>query len=274
VPFRRHFPELLQADSVDLRRHAVAQLEARLEAFPEMAARAFREDRVLRLEVDARLVARRLLAAAPDAHVARRDAAHAPVVREEHVRGGEAGIDLDAQRFGLASHPAADVPEARDVVAVVPEAFREHPSGNAACGRSGEEEEPVLGDGLVQRGAARLPVREELRERHRIDHRAGEDVRADLRSLLDHAHGELAARGRRQLLQPDRRGEARGAGAHDHDVVLHRFAIGHGEPSKCGCGASASPRLRRTPRARGRRARGCRRRARRRGASRPPRPSP
>ena len=35
-------------------------------------------------------------------------------------------------------------------------------------------------------------------------------------------------RAARELLQPDRRGEPRGAGAHDHDVVLHRFTFGHG----------------------------------------------
>ena len=48
-------------------------------------------------------------------------------------------------------------------------------------------------------------------ERARIDDRAGQDVRADLRALFEHADGDFARRARRELLQADRRGEARRA---------------------------------------------------------------
>ena len=54
-----------------------------------------------------------------------------------------------------------------------------------------------------------------------IDHRARQDMRADLRALLEHDHGKLGA----ELLQPDRRGKTRRPGADDHDVELHAFAF-------------------------------------------------
>ena len=62
-------------------------------------------------------------------------------------------------------------------------------------------------------------------ERARIDDGAGQDVRADLRALLEHAHGRSRATcSRGELLQADRRGEPGGTAADDHHVVLHRFA--------------------------------------------------
>ena len=57
-----------------------------------------------------------------------------------------------------------------------------------------------------------------------IDDRAGQDVRADLRALLEHDDGQLAPGFGGELLQADRGGQARRARADDHHVVLHRLA--------------------------------------------------
>ena len=76
--------------------------------------------------------------------------------------------------------------------------------------------------GRIERGAFLFPVRDQLGERPRVHHRAGEDVRADLGAFFQHADRAF----RRALLQADRGGESRGAAADDDDVVLHRFA-GH-----------------------------------------------
>ena len=64
------------------------------------------------------------------------------------------------------------------------------------------------------------PIRDQLVERHRIDHRAGQDMRADFGTLLHHDDAEIGI----ELLQPDRGGEARRPGADDHDVEFHGFA--------------------------------------------------
>ena len=62
-------------------------------------------------------------------------------------------------------------------------------------------------------------------EADRVDHRAGEDMRADLRALLQHDDGELIAALGGKLLQPDRRGEPGRSGADDDDVELHGLAL-------------------------------------------------
>ena len=60
-----------------------------------------------------------------------------------------------------------------------------------------------------------------------IDHRARQDVRADFRALFEHADRDVAALFGRELLQPDRRRQARRPRADDHHVVRHRFAFAH-----------------------------------------------
>src|SRR4029077_16614148 len=69
------------------------------------------------------------------------------------------------------------------------------------------------------------PVGNEGIEADRIDHRAGEDMRADLRALLQHDDGELIASLGGKLLQPDRRGEPGRSGADNNAVELHGFAL-------------------------------------------------
>ena len=61
----------------------------------------------------------------------------------------------------------------------------------------------VLDLGLQRAVGVLAPVRNELVERHRIDHRAGQDVRADFGALLHHDNGQIGI----ELLQPDRRAE-------------------------------------------------------------------
>src|SRR5262249_44704242 len=65
-------------------------------------------------------------------------------------------------------------------------------------------------------------------------HRAGEDVRADLRAFLEDADRRFGAALGGELLQPDRTGQPGGAGAHDDHVVFHRFAFGQGLLLRCG----------------------------------------
>jgi hypothetical protein len=55
---------------------------------------------------------------------------------------------------------------------------------------------------------------------------------ADLRPLLDHADADLLMVLRRQLFEPDRRGETRRAAADDQYVEFHRFALHRLAPSR------------------------------------------
>ena len=137
----------------------------------------------------------------------------------------DAGIDLDAQRFGLLAEPAAEAAEAADIAAVIAHQRRHQESGDADAARLAEIIEAVLGDLVCERRALLAPVRQEPVERDGIDHRAGQDMRADLGALLQHDDGDLLAGLGRELLEPDRRGEPRGARADDHDVELHGLAL-------------------------------------------------
>src|SRR5437867_3261955 len=123
VLFRFDLPEFLQTDAVYLRIRVRIQAIALHQLPAQMPAAALGEKDVLAVQLDPRLILVGRPAVASHAHVAGGDAANAALVVVEHFRGGKAGVDLDAQRFGLLPEPAAHVAEADDVVAVVPEAF-------------------------------------------------------------------------------------------------------------------------------------------------------
>jgi hypothetical protein len=70
------------------------------------------------------------------------------------------------------------------------------------------------------RSGSLAPVRQQSVEADRIEDHAGEDMRADLRALLDHDHRQAGV----EFLEPDRRRQAGRAGADDDDVEFHRLA--------------------------------------------------
>src|ERR1044071_2053623 len=85
----------------------------------------------------------------------------------------------------------------------------------------------VFGDRNGQRRTLVLPVGNELVERFGVDHRARKDMRPDLAALFEDADGKLSASGAGELLQADRGAQAGWAGADDHNVISHGFALAH-----------------------------------------------
>src|SRR6185312_14896827 len=88
-----------------------------------------------------------------------------------------------------------------------------------------EEIKAVVSDRRVGGGALLLPVRHQRFDADGVDHRAGEDMRADLGALLQHTNRDFFSGLRRKLLQTDRRAEAGRPRAHDHDVIFHALAL-------------------------------------------------
>src|SRR5262249_23499597 len=125
----------------------------------------------------------------------------------------------------LLRQPAADIAEADDVVAVIAHQRRQQPVGNAELALLGEDEEAVVADRCIKRRPLFLPVGDELVQRDRVDHRAREDVGADLRAFLDETDATPAPGFGGELLQPDRRREAGRTAADDDDVVFHHIAL-------------------------------------------------
>jgi hypothetical protein len=79
----------------------------------------------------------------------------------------------------------------------------------------------IVGDGNGERAVKLAPVGQQLLDRPRIDHRARQDVGADLRALLQDADRKVAPGLGGELLEADRGGEAGRAGANDNDVISH-----------------------------------------------------
>ncbi|MNN25172.1 hypothetical protein D3C81_1386300 [compost metagenome] len=106
-----------------------------------------------------------------------------------------------------------------------------HGLGHGEVGNPGggvgilEQVDVVALDRGVQRRTEVLPVGEQLVERARLEHRAGEDVGADFGAFLDHADAELLAGFGGLLLQAAGGGKSGGAGTDDDDVEFHVFAF-------------------------------------------------
>ena len=190
-----------------------------------MTAAAFGEDGHPRVQLDAGLEAPLRAAVSSHAHVLGRDALDGAVVVVEHLRGGEAGEYRDVERLRLLSQPAAQVSEADDVVAGL--LCICGGVGSRIAPPRGQEEEPVFSRGGVQggRGVPVHPVRNQLVERARLQHRAGENVGAHLGALLDDADREIRSVLGAELSQLDRGGKARRSRPDDDHVELHRLAF-------------------------------------------------
>ena len=156
-----------------------------------------------------------------DAHVAGGDAGDR-VILEQHLGGGKAGIDFDAERFRLLRQVAADIAERDDESAVIAHQRRHQRIRHPHRAGKPEHIKAVRRDRGAHRRLLVPPFREEKIEPDRIDHRAGENMRADLGTLLHHDDGGFG----RELLEPDRGGKAGRPGADDDNVELHRLASG------------------------------------------------
>ena len=203
-------PELLEADAELLRLAACVELEARDQLLGERAAHALADQHVLAVQLHA---AREAGPGLPSLSTPMSPVATpitAPFVVVEHLGGGEARIDLDAQRLGLGRQPAADIAERDDVVAVVVHQRRHHEIRQRGPRRVGRATvELVVRHRRLERVVApRASPGSSRSSADGIDHRAGQDMRADLGALFQHHDGSVSGV---ELLQPDRRREARRA---------------------------------------------------------------
>src|SRR4029079_17901365 len=113
-----------------------------------------------------------------------------------------------------------------DIAAVVAHQRRHEDVRHAEAACLPKIIEAVLADLCCERQVLVAPIRDELVEADRIDHRARQDMRADLRPLLEDDDRELLILLRGELLEPDGCGKASGSGADDDDVEFHGLAFG------------------------------------------------
>src|SRR5450759_3894867 len=98
MAIRFDFPQFLEADAVGLRIAPFIEPETLLQAFTEAAAAAFGKECIFRVQFHPRRIARGLLAALADAHVAGGNASDAGIgaafAVEQYLGGGKTGVDL------------------------------------------------------------------------------------------------------------------------------------------------------------------------------------
>ena len=222
VLVRRHLPEFFQPDAEFLRVAALIEAVARHKRLGEVPARAFREQRVLGAQFHAageRILGGTVLA---DPHVAGGDPDHLAIVPIEDLARRKSGIDLDPEGLRLGGEPFADLAQRHDVGAVIAHQRRHHEIGQRQRPTGREHVEAVALDRGLDGGVLGAPVRQQAVKPDRVDHRAGQDVGADLGTLFHHHHREVGGK----LLEPDGGGKPAGPGPDHHDIEFHRLAGG------------------------------------------------
>ena len=184
----RDLPDLLHAERPDL---WVLTLEAEVvdRCGRQVTGGALGKHRDLRRDVDPRLVVRERLALTALALVPRADADDAAVVDEE-LLPRRLGKDHRAARLRLLGEEAPELRHGHDPVAVVHHRRRRRDAERRALREEVHRlavHRPVGGHVLD-----RHPSREQLADRARVHHGAGEEVRARLLSLLEHRDRNVA----------------------------------------------------------------------------------
>ena len=101
-------PDLFHAEPELLRVAVLPQIKNGHDFFAAGTAGPFREQRLLGQELHPGLVVFSLRTVLVQADVPRRDASHTTIAIVQHLRRREAGVDLDAQRFGLLAQPVRE----------------------------------------------------------------------------------------------------------------------------------------------------------------------
>ena len=229
VVLRLDLPEFLQADAELGGLAAFGEVVFGDELLGERAARAFADQHIFAHQRHAGREVRAMRTVFLDAHVAGVDAGDRALFVIEQPGGGEARIDFDAERLGLAGQPAADVAEGDDVVAVIVHQRRHQDVRQAeGTGRSQNQEMISRHLGLERVVALLAPAGQKAVDADRVDDGTGQDVGAGLAALFQDDNGKIGV----DLLEPDRRGEPRRPRADDHHVEFHAlpFDLAHQVP--------------------------------------------
>src|SRR5207244_804203 len=133
--------------------------------------------------------------------------------------------DLDTQLLGLPGEPATEIAEGKRVSALVVHERRRQQFRDRPFAALAEYPMVVFRHRHRQRRTPVFPVGDQLIERDGIDHRARKNVRADLTAFFEDADRDVASGLAGKLLEANGRAQARRAGADDHHVILHGFAL-------------------------------------------------
>mmetsp|Transcript_17022 Transcript_17022/g.34091 ORF Transcript_17022/g.34091 Transcript_17022/m.34091 type:complete len:247 (+) Transcript_17022:1024-1764(+) len=207
-------PHLLDADAEGLGLDALPQAELLHDLLRAASPGALGKQSLPSPQLHALLISVLLLAVLTNPDVPGRDAADIAVVVIQNLRGREASENLYLHLLGLRPQPPDKLVQTDDVVPVIVELARKQEVGNLDAARLAQRQELVLSHERLERGRVvhLSVVGKELLEGAGLEHVAREDVGPDLRTLLQHADADVLLVLDRKLLEPNRCGEASGAG--------------------------------------------------------------
>mmetsp|Transcript_14678 Transcript_14678/g.47985 ORF Transcript_14678/g.47985 Transcript_14678/m.47985 type:complete len:241 (-) Transcript_14678:207-929(-) len=196
-------PQLLEPDAVRLGLALGIQIQLGHQALCEGAAAALAKHSHLCVQLHPALKGGLGRAVLGDTDVVGRHAAHVPGLVVQQLHRPVPGKHLHAELLRLLAQPSHHVAQTDNVVAVVVDrALGQHRQRDPE--RLGQQAHLVLLDrSRPRRAVHRPPVREQLVERPRLQHRAGQRVRTELRSLLEQGDPVVHPSRVAQLLQPD-----------------------------------------------------------------------
>ena len=221
VLFGINLPDFLHAEAEFLRAFPGRKVVFLDDFLGQGPAHPFRQEHIFADQRQTGLMVRPRRAIGQKPELAGHHAAHGAVRAIDHLRTGHAGENLDPQSLGFLRKPAAEIGHRDDVIAVVRHQGRHRPVRDADLAGGAEDVEIVFLHRHLDRRAALTPIGDQRIQPGRVEHRPRQDMRADLRALFQHHDGPC----RVQLLQPDRRRQARGTGT-DHDHVIVHFLTG------------------------------------------------
>src|SRR5215510_4546333 len=167
---RRNLPELLEADAVLLRLATLLEAKALEQDLGQAAARAFGEERVLRLQLNAAREGVFKAAILANTHVAGGNASDRTLRRIEHFARSEARENLNAQSLRLGGEPAAHVRKRHDEIAVVAHQRWHDDVGQPDRARGTQHVEAIRTDCGLDRSVLAAPARKQAIEPDWIDH--------------------------------------------------------------------------------------------------------
>ena len=222
-PIRIDVPQLLDADRVALRRATGIEAQPANQRLGEVAAHPVGQHRDPGPDVDTRLERGLAFPVPIDSAIAGAHP-HDPVSLVEQLRPRESREHVDTRRLDLLGEPLRKPVEGDHVVTVVAQGRRR--DGKRQGAARSQEVDAVVANRYVERRAAALPVRHQLREGRRVEHRPGEHVGAGRARLLQHRyHQRLAALLGVQPRETVRRGQSRRPAPDDEDVDIERLAL-------------------------------------------------
>src|SRR5262249_30426201 len=224
APFRQ-LPDLFHPDRVNLRIAAFIEIKPPDQLLGQRAARAFAEHGHFGEDVGAGLIILLRLAVLADALVAGAHADDPIVFIVEQLGAGEFRNEHHVRRFDNRAEPADQLIQTDDVFAVVLERRRDNRRFDLEA--TGQIRNILFADLGFERRAELLVIRQQLRERANVHHRARNYVRADLAAFFDYGDGDLAETLAGpfvalvdELAQAQRSGERGGAGAYEKGINL------------------------------------------------------